>query len=231
MVIVEDHKLFAEAMDVALSFAGYDVRRVKVAQDPTAPGALVFAVVKQQPAVVLLDLDLGGFGDGGRVIEPITRAGAQVVVVTGSEDRARWGDAIRSGARKVQSKTEPLYDIIATVRRIMTGLPVMDREERDELVSESTRRRQELHGLKERLEQLTVRESAVLGHLMKGRAVRQIAGHQCGVRGDGAHPGEVDPVQARGVLAAGRGGHGPRDRLARAARLLRSMLTGRTLSC
>ena len=73
------------------------------------------------------------------MIEPITRSGAQVVVVTGSEDRARWGDAIRSGARKVLSKTEPLYDIIATVRRIMTGLPVMDREEREELVSESAR--------------------------------------------------------------------------------------------
>ncbi len=176
VVIVEDHKLFAEAMDVALSFAGYDVHRVQVAPDPTAPGALVFAVNRQQPAVVLLDLDLGGFGDGGRVIEPITRSGAQVVVVTGSEDRARWGDAIRAGARKVLSKTESLHDIIATVRRVTTGLPVMDRQERDELVSESARRREELHGLKERLELLTVRESAVLGHLMKGRPVRQIAG-------------------------------------------------------
>lgn len=176
VVIVEDHQLFAEAMDVALSVQGYDVRRVPVAYDPSAPGALVRAITKQRPAVVLLDLDLGRFGDGGQLIGPITEAGAQVMVVTGSEDRARWGGAVRSGARKVHSKTQPLEDIIATVRRITTGLPVMDRAEREELLSEWTRRREELHGLQERLELLTIREGAVLGHLMKGRPVRQIAG-------------------------------------------------------
>ena len=176
VAIVEDHQLFAEAMDLALSLAGFDVRRVRVAYDPSAPGALVFAIIKLRPAVVLLDLDLGRFGDGSRLIEPITRAGAQVVVVTGSEDRARWGGALRSGARKVLSKAQPLHEIIATVRRVTSGLPVMDREEREELVSEWVRRRDELNGLQERLELLTVRESAVLGHLMKGRAVRQIAG-------------------------------------------------------
>jgi DNA-binding NarL/FixJ family response regulator len=52
----------------------------------------------------------------------------------------------------------------------------MDREERDELVSEWARMREELQDVRERLEQLTNRESVVLGHLMKGRAVRQIAG-------------------------------------------------------
>jgi len=176
VVIVEDHQLFAEAMHLALSFAGYDVRRVGVDVDPSAPGKLVHSVTKQHPSVVLLDLDLGRFGDGSQLIEPINESGAQVVVVTASEDRARWGDAIRIGARKVLSKSDPLQDIIATVRRLTSGLPVMDRSERDELLTESTRRREELHGLQERLEQLTVRESAVLGHLMKGRAVRQIAG-------------------------------------------------------
>ena len=97
-------------------------------------------------------------------------------MVTGSTDRARWGDAVQAGARKVLSKSQPLYDILATVRRIIAGLPVMDREEREELVSESTRMREDLHEVRERLEQLTNRESVVLGHLMKGRAVRQIAG-------------------------------------------------------
>ena len=176
VLIVEDHKLFAEAVDLALSGEGYDVRRIEVPDDPTAPGALVAAITKHQPRVVLLDLDLGRFGDGVRVIEPIARSGANVVVVTGSEDRARWGDAIRSGARTVLSKSQPLRDILATVRRIVAGLPVLDREERDELVSEWHRHRFEFQGVRERLELLTVREREVLGHLMKGRAVREIAG-------------------------------------------------------
>lgn len=176
ILIVEDHRLFAEAVDLALTGEGYDVRRIEVPADPGSPGALVAAILKQEPLVVLLDLDLGRFGDGVRLIEPIARAGANVVVVTGSTDIARWGDAVQAGARKVLSKSQPLDDILATVRRIIAGLPVMDREEREELVAESTRMREELHEVRERLEQLTNREGVVLGHLMKGRAVRQIAG-------------------------------------------------------
>ena len=176
VVIVEDHQLFAEAIDLALGVEGYDVRRVDVPPDASSPSTVVGAVTRLRPRVVLLDLDLGRFGDGVRLIEPIARAGANVVVVTGSTDRARWGDAVRSGARKVLSKGQPLRDIQATVRRIVAGLPVMDREEREELLMEWTRHRFEVQGVRARLELLTLREREVLGHLMKGRAVREIAG-------------------------------------------------------
>ena len=176
VVIVEDHKLFAEAIDLALSVEGYDVRRVDVPADGYSPGALVATIARQRPRVVLLDLDLGRFGDGLRLIEPVARSGANVVVVTGSNDLARWGDAVRSGARKVLSKSQPLRDILATVRRITAGLPVMDREEREELVGAWSRQRFESQGQRERLDLLTGREREVLGHLMKGRPVREIAG-------------------------------------------------------
>ncbi len=176
VLIVEDHQLFAEAIDIALSVEGYDVRRVDVPTARASPGALVTTIIKQRPRVVLLDLDLGRFGDGLRLIDPIARSGANVVVVTGSTDRARWGEAVRAGAHKVLAKSQPLRDILATVRRITAGLPVMDREEREELLTEWSRRHVEFQGRRERLDQLTVRESEVLGHLMKGRAVREIAG-------------------------------------------------------
>lgn len=177
VVIVEDHQLFAEAVDLALSVEGYDVRRVDVASSPTPTvKGLVRAVAQHRPRVVLLDLDLGGFGDGVRLVEPLVRAGADVVVVTGSTDRARWGEAVRGGARKVLAKSQPLRDVQATVRRVVSGLPVLDREEREELLAESARQRLELQGVQERLERLTTREREVLGHLMQGRAVREIAG-------------------------------------------------------
>ena len=175
VVVVEDHHLFAEAMDLALSIEGYDVRRVQVPDNPSAPGALITAIARHRPAVVLLDLDLGTFGDGVRLIDPIAGTGTNVVVVTGSHDRARWGSAIQAGARKVLSKTQPLHDVIATVRRVCTGLPVLDREEREELVAEWRLHQVEHEGLRKRLDQLSIRESEVLGQLMKGRAVRQIA--------------------------------------------------------
>ena len=176
VVIVEDHQLFAEAVDLALSIEGYDVRRVEVPGEPGAAGRLVAGISQQRPRVVLLDLDLGRFGDGLPLVGPLVRAGAHVVVVTASTDRARWGEAIGSGARKVLSKSQPLSDVIATVRRIVYGLPVLDREEREELLSESRRHRFEFQHLHRRLELLTVRESEVLGHLMRGRQVREIAG-------------------------------------------------------
>lgn len=174
VVIVEDHQLFAEAVDLALSGEGYDVRRVDVPQDTTSTRALVSTALKLQPRVVLLDLDLGR-ADGVRLVEPLARAGVNVIVVTGSTDRARWGDAVGSGARKVLAKSQPLRDVLATVRRITAGLPVMDRMEREELLAEYTRQRFEAQGVRQRLELLTTRESEVLGHLMKGRAVRAIA--------------------------------------------------------
>jgi two-component system nitrate/nitrite response regulator NarL len=175
VVIVEDHHLFAEAMELALTLEGYDVRRVPLPDNAAAPMTLVATVAKHHPLVVLLDLDLGAFGDGVRLIEPLTGTGAEVVVVTGSEDRARWGAAVQAGARTVLSKTQLLTDVTATVRRISTGLPVMDREERAELIAEWSRNQGERQGLRARLDQLTLREREVLGHLMRGRAVRQIA--------------------------------------------------------
>lgn len=175
VVIVEDHVLFAESLELALSVEGYDVRRVPVPETWGAPGALLARVVRLRPRVVLLDLDLGPFGDGMRLVEPLARAGTNVVVVTGSLDRARWGEAVRNGARKVLSKSRPLNDILATVRRINLGLPLMDSDEREELVAEWARQRSEVQQLHARLELLTAREREVLAHLMHGRAVREIA--------------------------------------------------------
>jgi DNA-binding NarL/FixJ family response regulator len=175
IVIVEDHVLFAESLELALTVEGYDVRRVPIPDREQSPGALIATVTRRRPRVVLLDLDLGRFGDGEKLIAPLARAGINVVVVTASVDRARWGEAVRYGARKVLSKSRPLNDILATVRRINQGLQVMTREEREELLREWASERAGLVELTSRLDQLTVREREVLAHLMKGRTVREIA--------------------------------------------------------
>lgn len=176
ILIVEDHVLFAESLELALSVEGYDVRRIPVPEEERAPGALAAAVVRLRPRVVLLDLDLGGFGDGLRLIAPLARSGVNVVVVTASIDRGRWGEAIRYGARKVLPKSRPLNEILATVRRINQGLPVMSREEREELLAHWHDERAERQDLLARFELLTVRERQVLAHLMQGHTVRDIAG-------------------------------------------------------
>ncbi|SFC27766.1 DNA-binding response regulator, NarL/FixJ family, contains REC and HTH domains [Nocardioides terrae] len=175
ILIVEDHVLFAESLDLALSVEGYDVRRVDVPEDGSNPASLVTTLLRLRPRIVLLDLDLGAFGDGVRLISPLAKAGANVVVVTASSDRGRWGEALRHGARATLSKSQPLNDILGTVRRINAGLPVMGHEQREELLRVWHEQRRETQGIQERFAQLTARETQVLGHLMLGHTVHDIA--------------------------------------------------------
>ncbi len=172
--VIEDHTLFAESLQIALELKGHDVRRVPLPHDLHTATSLLPAVMKHQPHVLLLDLDLGN-ADGTRLIEPVTRAGTAVVVLTGSTDRARWGQCVRHGARKVMEKTSPLNEILATIRLIGEGRPVMTVEEREELVRHWQKERAVVSELLDRLNRLTVRESEVLGALMNGQQVRQIA--------------------------------------------------------
>ncbi|CAI9398595.1 response regulator transcription factor [Nocardioides sp. T2.26MG-1] len=174
ILILEDHALFAESLELALSMEGYDVRRAPVPQSSGATQGVLSTVLRLHPRICLLDLDLGAFGDGRRLIAPMAHAGAHVVVVTASTDRGRWGECLSSGARKVLSKSRPLNDILVTVRRLNQGQPVLDPGEREELLRASHERREEAQ-LGERLTHLTSREQTILGQLMLGRTVREIA--------------------------------------------------------
>jgi len=175
VLIIEDHALFAESLELALSIEGYNVRRCAPPSSGVSPGAMLAAAVRAKPRIALLDLDLGQYGDGTRMITPLVTAGVQVVVVTACGDRARWGECLRLGARKVLAKTEPLNEILATVRRINQGFPVIDREERERLVRLWFDQHNERRQMLDRMTQLTPRESEVLGQLMRGHTVREIA--------------------------------------------------------
>jgi len=175
ILIVEDHVLFAESLELALTLEGYDARRVPVPAGESGAGALVAAMVRLRPRVVLLDLDLGGFGDGVRLIPMLAKSGANVVVVTASNDRGRWGEAIWLGARQVLPKSRPLNEILAVVRKINNNLPVMSYEEREALLAHWHLKRAQRAGRQECFDKLTVREREVLAQLMRGTTVRDIA--------------------------------------------------------
>ena len=174
VLIVEDHTLFAESLELALGLESYEVRRLPVPEH-ASPAGLVSAILRARPRIVLLDLDLGGFGDSAQVIAPVARAGVNVVVVTASNDRARWGECVRRGARKVLSKGRPLADILTTVRRLHLGQPVMTTAEREELLERWQEYRERHEQTRLRLDRLTKRERVVLGNLMNGQSVRDIA--------------------------------------------------------
>ena len=173
VAIVEDHLLFAEALEVALALQGHDVHRLPVTDASLSSGQLLAGLLRLRPRVVLLDL--GPAGSGTRLVEPLTQSAVAVVVLTGNTDRARWGECIRYGARTVLPKTAPLNTILATIRLIGEGRPVLSREERDSLLTSFHEEKRTLQELRWRLDTLTTREREILGHLMEGRAVREIA--------------------------------------------------------
>lgn len=175
VAIVEDHELFAEALDAAMTLEGHDVLRVSLEDDPISSARLLSTLLRLAPKIVLLDLDLGEIGNGARLVEPLTQAGIAVVVVTGSTDRARWGECLRHGARTVLPKTTSLNSLLATIRLITESRAVLSREERERLVAHYYVELGRIHGLRSRLEQLTTREREVLAHLMNGEPVRDIA--------------------------------------------------------
>lgn len=175
VAIVEDHSLFAEALEIAVEMEGYEVRRIPLPPGVHATTSLVVPILRAHPRVVLLDLDLGSYGNGVRLIEPLTRAGVAVVVVTASIDTARWGEALWCGARVVLAKSSALNDILSALRRIHGGLSVLSVEERERLLHAWREQGQAVRELRSNLETLTHREAEVLGQLMAGKQVRDIA--------------------------------------------------------
>lgn len=175
VVIVDDHTLFGESLKAVLAAEGYDARLAPMQPGGHSQSALLSTVVRMEPSVVLLDLDLGAFGNGIRMVQPLVRSGAAVIVVTASADRPRWGEALRYGARRVLCKSAPLEEILATVRKVKDGRMVIARQERDELLAEWHRECVWSSDICRRLERLTHREAEVLAHLVEGRQVSEIA--------------------------------------------------------
>jgi DNA-binding NarL/FixJ family response regulator len=177
IALVEDHLLFAETLEVALTLDGHDVHRLPIPEQAMSSGQLLTNLLRLRARIVLLDLDVGTAGDGTRLVEPLTQSGSAVLVITGSTDRARAGECLRYGARAVLKKSAPLREILAAIRLIGEGRPVLTRDERDQLIAEFFQEKAKIHDLRRRLELLTSREREVLAHLMTGLPVREIARH------------------------------------------------------
>jgi DNA-binding NarL/FixJ family response regulator len=175
VLVVDDHALFAEAVTLALSTNGRSVHRVRLDSAASSPSRLLASALRIQPHIALLDLDLGKYGDGRELIQPLTRAGVDVVVVTGHTDEADWGGCLRLGARAVVAKHRPLAELLSVVHRLEAGQPVLDPGEYQRLTSLWQDRLAEDDDHRRRLSRLTPREREVLGQLMAGRTIREIA--------------------------------------------------------
>lgn len=174
VVLVEDHRLLAESMAIALAAEGFDLTVASLPSE-CSPTELVQQVLASRPDIALLDLDLGAAGDGAPLIGPLRRRGCGVVVVTGAEDQTRWGECLARGAHTVLPKSAPLAQIADTMHRVSAGYPAIAPSQRDELVDRWRRQHDCDQVAGARLSRLTPRERQVLAAMVSGRRVREIS--------------------------------------------------------
>ncbi len=174
VTVVDDHSLFAETLVIALRAEGFQAQCV-VPRDDVSAGKLARSIEQTHPNLVLLDLDLGVGKDGTSLVPSLVGSGATVAVVTGSSSAARQGEALASGAATVIHKSVPFATIIEIVTRLRAGRAVMNRERRAELLQVHRESMAAQRQVRERFDQITRRESEVLGLLMAGHQVSEIA--------------------------------------------------------
>ena len=172
LLIVEDHELLATSLALALRQQGLDV---ETAAGPSVE-AVVAAVRRLAPVLVLLDLELGPpLGSGLDLIKPFTEAGARVVMMTGVVEPARLGACIAAGAVGVVSKSAGFGELVDAIRRAVAGEQLLTSHQRHILVGEFHAGRQADDRRTAPFTSLSPREQAVLARLIAGESAEAIA--------------------------------------------------------
>ena len=174
VLIIEDHRLLAQSLALALRQSGLTVRVADV------PRSTRQELLEGAARCVVLDLDLGTDADG-RSLDGVdllpawASARVPVVVTTGSDDLSRWGACLVAGASTVLSKTEPVEVLAEVVHALLAGRTVTAASWRHEAVRAWHTRRQERALLMAPLRRLTPREATVLDSLAEGSCAAAIA--------------------------------------------------------
>jgi DNA-binding NarL/FixJ family response regulator len=168
---VDDHRTFAEALAVTIRLEKDLAVRV------VSSGAeAVAAAARDQPQVVLMDIEMPGLGG----IETIRRLreshpAAKVIVLSGHEEDLFKARAVEAGAVAYLSKFTPVDAIPELVRRAHRGEAIIDRSEAARLARVLRRRRHQQATERQRVDRLTDRQRQILQMMADGVSPREIA--------------------------------------------------------
>jgi DNA-binding NarL/FixJ family response regulator len=165
VLIVEDHRMFSQALSAALDEA--DDIAVTSAVSTAAEG--LSAAVETNPDVVLMDYRLpdGNGVDAARRIKASTPA-ARIVMLTASSDDNVLRQAIEAGCSGYLTKDHTIEELILAVRAAYNGEAVISPAMLSRLVARGTDRSRPGSDL-------TARETEVLRLLSQGLSNRAIA--------------------------------------------------------
>jgi two-component system nitrate/nitrite response regulator NarL len=172
VIMIEDHELLAQSLQLTLKAEDVDV--VRVWSDERDD--LVQQAVASAPGLLLLDFDLGDdVGVAFGMIEPMTAAGLDVVMLTGERNPLVLAQCLEEGAVGVINKAVSFDELLAQIHTALHGEALMTRHEREELLSQLRLHRAERDQQLRAFRELTAREAEVLRELMQGKAADTIA--------------------------------------------------------
>lgn len=171
VLVVDDHELLAQTLRITLNATGVDTATL-----PPGPLAEVCEqVLAARPELVLLDLDLGEWGDTTSLVAPLTAAGIKVLVVTGVVDRLRIAGTLEQGAIGFVPKSQGFDALLAQADAALASTTPLDLDLRLALLTELAQARAAHALTMAPFESLTEREQATLIELAEGRSVTDIA--------------------------------------------------------
>lgn len=172
VVIVDDHGLLATTLATALELRGITVTQVPPGDDL---GVLRRALSERRPSLVLLDLDLGAAGDATPLVQPLSEAGIPVLMITGITDPIRRARCVAAGAVGVIDKSQGVDTLVDAIVRVRAEGTLLSEHERQRQLALLRAHEREHHRRLAPFAQLSRREAEVLGELMAGHTVDEIA--------------------------------------------------------
>lgn len=131
VLVVEDHRMFAEALGATLS-AQEDIEVVGSAAS-VAGG--VAEAMRLQPSVVLMDYRLpDGAGTAAARAIRDRNPQARVLLVTAHAEESLLREALRAGCSGIVTKGRSIHELVGAVRRAAEGQTVVSRSAVDRVV-------------------------------------------------------------------------------------------------
>jgi two-component system, NarL family, nitrate/nitrite response regulator NarL len=116
LLIVDDHRVFADSLSAALAMNGFDV--VGVASDGRSA---VESAETHDPDVVVCDLRMPGAQGVSVLVSLVGLNGPRVVVLSASADERSVGDALEAGCSGYLTKDQPLSEVVAALQQVLDG--------------------------------------------------------------------------------------------------------------